>query len=261
MRCRARRTAAAERVAPLQGRGRHDSRAASRETASPLRRRTNVEEGRAACGPWVRESLLCAWGHREPDQVSCSTGCRSTAPAGVAGAAAMTSFRPAPVPSGTRRPGRRYVLESQTASAVRRQALAGDRVPHSGAACGCATASAEAGRPRRPLRPSMSSCTRCRRRHWPIRSSTRGAASHSGARSSSTTPDSESLDEVVHHVISCLDHRDVHRPTGRNSSAARSNVATTGLPTSSGNRTRCGIVGFVTQGPPLCEKRLSPTVF
>ena len=42
---------------------------------------------------------------------------------------------------------------------------------------------------------------------------------------------------------------------------SRSNVATTGLPTSSGNRTRCGIVGFVTEGPPLCEQRLSPTVF
>ena len=34
---------------------------------------------------------------------------------------------------------------------------------------------------------------------------------------------------------------------------SRSNVATTGLPTSSGNRTRCGIVGFVKQRPPLCE--------
>ena len=42
---------------------------------------------------------------------------------------------------------------------------------------------------------------------------------------------------------------------------SRSNVATTGLPNRSANRTLCAIVGSVTQEPPSCHKRLSPTVF
>ena len=66
----------------------------------------------------------------------------------------------------------------------------------------------------------------------------------------------EPLDEVV-HPLGCLEQ---HAPPSE-LACSRSNVATTGLPTSSGNRTRCGIVGFVTQGPPLCQKRLLPTVF
>ena len=41
---------------------------------------------------------------------------------------------------------------------------------------------------------------------------------------------------------------------------SRSNAATTGLPISSGNRTRCGTSGAVMQGPSSCQKRLLSAV-